>query len=206
MCEGGSRGSQAVQLARDVNFRRRGTRSSADGGSFAMRRLAGTKVRSWRLGNRLLTLSRYWSIGSNSMLLSRSAEYAVRALTFLALQRPGKLTGAKEISEAENIPMPFLWKILQMLTKRKLVRSFKGVHGGYELAASAEKIPLMAIVNVTDGSDLREGCVLGLPECDNRNPCPLHDQWKEIRANVTRMLDETTLADLARVSTARGRK
>lgn len=137
------------------------------------------------------------------MLFSRSTEYAVRALTFLALQKPGKLTGAKEISEAENIPMPFLWKILQMLTKRKLVRSFKGLHGGYELAASAEQIPLAIIVNATDGSDFREGCVLGLPECDSRNPCPLHEQWKGIRANMTRMLDETSLADLAQVSRVR---
>lgn len=137
------------------------------------------------------------------MLFSRSAEYAIRAMTFLAARRPGSLAGAKEISEAENIPMPFLWKILQMLTKRRLVRSFKGIHGGYELALEAERIPLIEIVNVTDGREFRDSCVLGLPQCDNRNPCPLHEQWKSIRAGVTRMLDETSLADLARVVHAR---
>ncbi|MCI0626445.1 MAG: Rrf2 family transcriptional regulator, partial [Acidobacteria bacterium] len=68
------------------------------------------------------------------MLFSRTAEYAIRAMAFLALQKPGKLTGAREISEAERIPIPFLWKILQLLTRRKLVRSFKGIRGGYELA------------------------------------------------------------------------
>lgn len=137
------------------------------------------------------------------MLFSRSAEYAVRAMTFLATREPGKLAGAREISEAENIPMPFLWKILQMLTKRRLVRSFKGIHGGYELARDAGRIPLIEIVNVTDGREFRESCVLGLPRCDNQNPCPLHEQWKGIRAGVTRMLDETSLADLAQVARAR---
>jgi len=74
------------------------------------------------------------------MLLSRSSEYAVRAMTFLAMQPSGKLTGAKEIAEAENIPIPFLWKILQNLARRRLIRSFKGLRGGYELAMPADSI------------------------------------------------------------------
>jgi Rrf2 family protein len=139
------------------------------------------------------------------MLFSRSAEYAIRAMTFLATRKPGKLAGAKEISEAEKIPMPFLWKILQMLTKRRLARSFKGIHGGYELATEAGRIPLIEIVSVTDGREFRDSCILGLPQCDNRNPCPLHEQWKSIRAGVTRMLDETSLADLAQAAQARGK-
>jgi Rrf2 family transcriptional regulator, iron-sulfur cluster assembly transcription factor len=138
------------------------------------------------------------------MLFSRSTEYAIRAMTFLASREPGKRAGAREISEAENIPMPFLWKILQILTRRRLVRSFKGMHGGYELAAIAEHIPLGAIVTAT-GAEFRDSCVLGLPECDNQNPCPLHEQWKGVRASVTSMLDETSLADLARVTKARQR-
>jgi DNA-binding IscR family transcriptional regulator len=62
---------------------------------------------------------------------------------------------------------------------------------------------LSTIVNATDGNALRESCILGLPECDNRNPCPLHEQWKGIRANLNSMMDETSLADLARVAKAR---
>jgi len=144
------------------------------------------------------------------MLLSRPAEYAIRAMTFLATRKPGHRAGAREISVAENIPAPFLWKVLQTLTKRRLVRSFKGIHGGYELARSAERIPLIEIVDATDGRDFRNACLLGLPECDNRNPCPLHEQWDGIRTEMTNMLDETSLADLARVvqsrRPARGRR
>lgn len=137
------------------------------------------------------------------MLFSRSTEYAIRAMTFLASREPGKRAGAREISGAEHIPMPFLWKILQILTRHRLVRSFKGMHGGYELAAAAHQVPLSAIVSATDGADFRDSCVLGLPECDNRNPCPLHEQWKGVRARMTSMLDETSLADLAHVTKAR---
>lgn len=144
-----------------------------------------------------------WSISSTYMLFSRSAEYGIRAMAFLSMQKGGKLSGAREIAEAEKIPMPFLWKILRLLTRRKLIRSFKGMRGGYELARPAEAVNLSDVILATDGADVRQSCVLGLPECDNRNPCPLHDRWKEVRAGMTEMLDETSLADLARVASRR---
>ncbi|MCL6480840.1 MAG: Rrf2 family transcriptional regulator [Firmicutes bacterium] len=127
-------------------------------------------------------------------------------MTFLAMQPPGKLTGAKEIAEAEDIPMAFLWKILHTLRQRRLVRSFKGIHGGYELALPAEKITLTTILAATDGEDLTSGCVLGLPICNDQNPCPLHETWKQIRATLNHMLQQTTLADLAQIAQRRTRK
>lgn len=131
-------------------------------------------------------------------MFSRYTEYAIRAMTFLAAQPAGKLTGAKEISEAEEIPMPFLWKILQNLTRKKLIRSFKGVRGGYELARPADQINLQQIVATTDGMDIIERCVLGLPECSEDKPCPLHPHWKEIKTMLQEMLEENTLATLAK--------
>ena len=134
------------------------------------------------------------------MVLSRSTEYAIRALTFLALQPPGKLAGAREISEAESIPMPFLWKILQSLARKRMVRSFKGIHGGYELALPAEKVTLRDVLVATDGTDISEQCVLGLPECSSKNPCPLHEHWKRIKEDLVAMFERNTLADPARVA------
>jgi Rrf2 family iron-sulfur cluster assembly transcriptional regulator len=139
-------------------------------------------------------------------MFSRPVEYAIRAMTLLATQDPGHLTGAREISEAEKIPVPFLWKILRVLTRRKLVRSFKGIRGGYELARPAESISLNDIFLATDGKDFRDVCVLGLPECDNQYPCPLHEQWEQIRGNMTEMLDHTSLADLALVARKRRKR
>ncbi|MBV9610531.1 MAG: Rrf2 family transcriptional regulator, partial [Acidobacteria bacterium] len=79
-------------------------------------------------------------------MFSRSAGYAVQALTYLAGQPSGKLAGAREIAEATQIPMPFLWKILRNLARKKLVRSFKGVCGGYELARAAERISVSEVL------------------------------------------------------------
>ena len=137
------------------------------------------------------------------MVFSRTAEYALRAMTHLAMQPPGKRTGARTISEAESIPIPFLWKILHTLTRQGLIRSFKGIHGGYELARPSEEIALRSVVSTTDGPDFDGQCVLGLPRCGEENACPLHRAWKEIRQRMSDMLEKTTLADLARIARKR---
>jgi Rrf2 family iron-sulfur cluster assembly transcriptional regulator len=142
----------------------------------------------------------------NFSMFSRSAGYAVQALTYLAAQPSGKLTGAREVGAAVGIPMPFLWKILRRLSQEKLVRSFKGVRGGYELARSAEKITLGQILAVTPDSDLASSCVLGLSQCDDRDPCPLHELWKNVRGEIEEMMRGTTLADLAHTAPRPGRK
>ncbi|HXE74538.1 MAG TPA: Rrf2 family transcriptional regulator [Candidatus Xenobia bacterium] len=138
-------------------------------------------------------------------MFSRAAEYALRAMTFLAMQPPGKLSGAREIARAEKVPMPFLWKILQNLARRRLIRSFKGLHGGYELACPARKINVEDIVRAMDNTEVVEGCVLGLAQCSEENPCPLHHSWKEVRTQLTNMMQRTTLADLAAVASRRKR-
>lgn len=143
------------------------------------------------------------------MIFSRSAEYAIRAMTFLATQPPGKLTGAKAIAAAEKIPMPFLWKILQMLAHRRLIRSFKGLHGGYELALPARQIPLLAVVQALDAIDPADRCALGLGACSESSTCPLHDSWKDLRERMAALLERNTLADLAgavRRNSRRGRR
>jgi Rrf2 family protein len=127
-------------------------------------------------------------------------------MTFLANQPAGKLTGAREISQAEEIPMPFLWKILQNLARRKLVRSFKGVGGGYMLARPAGDICLQDVLQATEDHSLTEGCVLGLAVCSEEKPCPMHSSWKEIREKLKTTVCETTFADLARAAEAQALK
>jgi Rrf2 family transcriptional regulator, iron-sulfur cluster assembly transcription factor len=134
------------------------------------------------------------------MLFSRSDEYAIRAMTFLARQPAGKLAGAREISQAEQIPMQFLWKILQILARKRLIRSFKGLRGGYELAHPADSITLNMVLQANNGSGRIHRCVLGLPECSEHNACPLHQQWSGMRSGLAEMLETNTLADLASAS------
>jgi len=137
------------------------------------------------------------------MILTGSTEYAIRAVIHLALLPSGCLAGAQEISREENIPTPFLSKILRKLGRHRLVRSFKGQRGGYELALPASQITLQDLVDATNGDQLEGRCALGLHHCDEANPCALHDQWKTIRAQFQAVLTQTTIADLARAATVR---
>ncbi len=80
------------------------------------------------------------------------------------------------------------------------MRSFKGLRGGYELARPAEQVTLQDLVLATNGDELEGRCVLGVAHCDGDRPCPLHDQWKEIRTQMVAMLEKTTIAELARIA------
>lgn len=130
-------------------------------------------------------------------MFSRSAGYAVQALSYLAAQSPGRLTGAREIAAATHIPMPFLWKILRNLSRKKLVRSFKGVRGGYELARSAEGITIKQVLEAANDREALTDCVLGLGPCQERHPCVLHETWAELRGQVDTLFAETTLSELS---------
>jgi Rrf2 family protein len=121
-------------------------------------------------------------------------------MTFLAALPAGKLAGAREISQAENIPIQFLWKILQILSRRRLIRSFKGLRGGYQLAYPAGQVTVAMVLEANGGAARLQNCVLGLPQCSDEHACPLHDKWKHLRAGVNEMLDHSTLADLASVA------
>ncbi|MGC2194521.1 MAG: Rrf2 family transcriptional regulator [Terriglobales bacterium] len=130
-------------------------------------------------------------------MFPRSSGYAVQALTHLAGQPSGKLVGAREMATTLHIPMPFLWKILRKLGQRKLVRSFKGVRGGYELARPARTIYVSEILSSGRDSDQVGRCILGLERCSDHEPCPLHAHWKDLRTQIEARLKTTTLADLA---------
>jgi Rrf2 family transcriptional regulator, iron-sulfur cluster assembly transcription factor len=136
-------------------------------------------------------------------MFPRSTQYAIRALSYLAAQPPGKLSGAREIAEAEQIPMPFLWKILQRLAARKLVHSFRGVRGGYELARSPRRITVARILKEMGQEHLLSRCILGFPRCNHRTPCALHPFWRAQREKLRKGLRATTLADLSRANLSR---
>jgi Rrf2 family protein len=138
-------------------------------------------------------------------MFSRATEYAVRALAYLACQAPGKLSGAREIAEAEQIPMAFLWKILRVLTRRRIIRSFKGVRGGYELAKSPQKIALQEIISAIERSPGKTPYAAGLGSCGRADRCAFHSTWAEMNQQLERLLKETTVADLAACSAAGGR-
>lgn len=103
----------------------------------------------------------------------------------------------REISDRLDISFHFLTKILQQLTQAELMHSYKGPKGGIALSRSPEKIMLIDVVRAIDGMNLFEECVLGLPGCGVRNPCPLHDKWAHSREALRHMFENTSLSEMA---------
>jgi Rrf2 family iron-sulfur cluster assembly transcriptional regulator len=94
--------------------------------------------------------------------------------------------------------MPFRWKILRKLSQEKLVRSFKGVHRGYELAGPASNIRLSEILLMGhDGARLGDR-VLGPSTCNDQEPCPRQARWKDVREEIEKRVKNTRPSELAR--------
>lgn len=137
------------------------------------------------------------------MLYSGTCEYALRALTHLALFRAeagrGNVCRVKDIAEAEGIPRHFLGKVFQRLVRAGILRSAKGPRGGFALAKPAREIMLMDIIAAIDGTAVLDRCAIGLAECSNESPCPHHHLWESIRNRVRQYMQSTSLREMAHV-------
>ncbi len=130
------------------------------------------------------------------MIHSSACEYAIRALTHLAVHE-GERVKLREIAEIEGIPAPFLSNIFQLLLADGLVSSARGPTGGYTLARPAPEIRLLDIRAAVDGLRDLETCAVGLPRCSDSQPCPLHTRWAPVRERIRAFLTETTLDAMA---------
>lgn len=132
------------------------------------------------------------------MLLSKSCVYGLRATIFLALHTDREYVPISEISEKLQISFHFLTKILQTLTQKGLLMSYRGPNGGVTLAKPAQDIIIYDIVTAIDGDTIFTGCILSLPGCGNQTPCPMHDSWALVRNKIRSLFMTTSLAELAR--------
>jgi Rrf2 family protein len=133
-----------------------------------------------------------------SIIFSRQCEYALQAVSYLALHPSGKLISIRELTRKLKIPYHFLGKILQDLAQKQLLISHKGHNGGFALAASPEKITLYTIVEAIDGTEFKHRCAMGFPECSSKSPCAMHHQWEKSRNEMIALLSNKNIADIAR--------
>ncbi len=131
------------------------------------------------------------------MIYSSACGYAIRALTWMALRKPEGYMLLNDICEQAALPRHFLAKIFQDLVRRGLLVSAKGRGGGFALARPADQITLYEVVEAIDGVGALSQCVVGMARCDDRQPCPQHDDWKAIRSQIHDFLQETTLERIA---------
>ena len=129
-------------------------------------------------------------------MLSKTGLHAVRALVALAKLPAGTYAGAARIAQEIAAPQNYLGKLLKALAEEGLVESQKGLGGGFRLAHDPKRISLLDVVEPIEHVSRWSGCILGRPECSERDPCAIHDRWKAVRDAYLRMLQRTTLAEL----------
>ncbi|MDZ4749840.1 MAG: Rrf2 family transcriptional regulator [Saprospiraceae bacterium] len=132
-------------------------------------------------------------------MFSKSTEYALRAIIYLAQKSSVDYKiGITELSEAIDSPKSFTAKILQKLTRgNRFISSSTGPTGGFYLTDQAKKKSLLHVLTLLEDEGIITGCILGLKECSEKNPCPMHSQYKIIKPQLLDMLDHKTIAELA---------
>jgi Rrf2 family protein len=129
-------------------------------------------------------------------MFSKSCEYAIKAMIFVAQKSKAEArVGIKEIAKGTDSPEHFIAKIMQELGRKRLVQSIKGPNGGFYMTERDLQVSISDIVRAIDGDKLYLDCVLGLKACSEKNPCPVHFEYKEIKKNLIKMLDSNTIGN-----------
>jgi len=128
--------------------------------------------------------------------LTRGAEYAVRAMTYLARLPEGRVASLHEIGEAQDIPETFLAKILQSLVRGGLAVSHRGARGGFALARPSSAITMQDVIEAVDGAISLNHCILSPEDCDRSGDCTVHRAWLNAQEQLMGVLGTVTLESL----------
>ncbi len=132
-------------------------------------------------------------------MFSKACEHAIKAMIYIASQSlEGKRVKIGDIVKNSGSPEAFTAKILGALTKYDIVNSLTGPTGGFYVDLKQMKqTNLGDIVKAIDGDSIFNGCGLGLSECNENQPCAVHDRFVKVRSEIKNMLTTTSIYDLA---------
>lgn len=132
-------------------------------------------------------------------MFSKACEYAIRAVLYLSLKSTDETKlGIKEIAAEIDSPEPFSAKILQTLSREGIISSIKGPNGGFYISSKMKPISLNSIVKAIDGDSVLHSCALGLKECSDKFPCPIHNEIKAYKEQLRKIMNEKTVQQLAK--------
>jgi Rrf2 family protein len=129
------------------------------------------------------------------LTLPQTAEYALRAVSYIAEHQAEGPVPVPVLARALGAPQNYLSKTLYRLGELGVLRSVRGARGGYVLGLPPRRIRLAAIVE-SFLPETEPRCVMGRPACREDAPCGAHRQWIEVRETARRFFTETTVADL----------
>lgn len=130
-------------------------------------------------------------------MYSKSTEYGIRAILFLALKTTtDKPLGATAIARELDFPEAFLGKVLQKLVKQNLIVSIKGPGGGFYISKATQNLTILNIIETLEGLDFLCKCGLGLNACNHDNPCPIHNEFELVKDKMRTALSYKTINQL----------
>lgn len=132
------------------------------------------------------------------MIIMRTTEYSVRAITYLAKHSNGKNVMVKDLAKKEKIPYHYAAKILQLMGKYGFVDSFKSRGGGFRITKYARESSVMDIINLIQGNIKLDTCLFNFSDCESEKPCPFCEKWVGISEQINDLIFNQTIDDLAR--------
>ncbi len=138
-------------------------------------------------------------------IYSKSCEYALRILTQIPQDRIGEKILAVDLCRKAKVPVSSSRKVLQLLVENKYLEAIPGPGGGYRLLKKPNELTLLALVKAIDGQNVFDKCIMGLPHCGSKNPCPIHSLWQRVKGDMINEMSNKTLSDLM-ISSKRNKK
>jgi Rrf2 family protein len=132
------------------------------------------------------------------VIITRATEYSITAVLYLAARHPTPVISKREICEAEGVTPAFLTKILQPLIRNGIVRSKRGVAGGFSLARDPETTTLWEVMKAVDEPMTLNVCLIDDAECGRVAYCPVHDMWVESREKMEEIFTRKSLSQITR--------
>lgn len=131
-------------------------------------------------------------------MFSKTCEYGLRATVYIAQksQEENKI-GIDEIAKAIDSPRHFTAKILQTLSSGKIISSVKGPNGGFFITSRQKNLAVKSVLRALGEDAVLERCVLGLKNCSEQSPCPMHAQYKAIKHQLIHLFEHKSINDLA---------
>lgn len=128
------------------------------------------------------------------MRITREADYALRIIVMLAIE--GKQLDAKDISEKNDIPYRFTLKILRKLVQAGIVKSFRGVNGGYVLNRRPSEITMKEVIETIDGKIAINRCFENPDNCKNNGACKVQKKLYGVQTMISDELGKITFEDI----------
>jgi Rrf2 family protein len=128
--------------------------------------------------------------------LSKKTEYALMAVKFIAKKPDHHSATAKEISEGYNIPYDLLSKVLQQLTKRKVIQSFQGIKGGYSLLKTPDNLTLIDVIRAVEPNYQITECMQNSgneKDCTYFDCCMIRDPLAKVQKEIDRLFRSVTI-------------